>query len=132
MTDAKAQPPKKPEKKQAKLFYKLDEISRLAGLAAETIESWEEEFSFLQPGLTGTGKKIFRQKDLDIILRIKDLINLQGCTLAGAKRKIEEEFGLPPAASHPPHPDRMKKALWQVRDQLREISRTLDKRPKKI
>ena len=131
MTEAKIPNPKKSEKGQAKLFYKLDEVSRLANLDRGTIESWEEEFPFLQAGQTGSGKKIFRQKDLEIILRIKELIDRHGFTLAGAKRKIEEEFGLQPAASSL-HPDRLKKALWQVRTDLQEISRTLEKRPKKV
>ncbi|MCX6577593.1 MAG: MerR family transcriptional regulator [Candidatus Aminicenantes bacterium] len=131
MTEAKDPTPKKPEKSQAKLFYRLDEVSRLANLDAGTIEGWEEEFSFLQAGQTGSGKKIFRQRDLEIILRIKELIDRQGFTLAGAKRKIEEEFGLQPASTSF-HPDKLKKALWQVRTELQDISRTLEKRPKKV
>lgn len=131
MTEAKDPTPKNPEKAQAKLFYRLDEVSRLANLDAGTIETWEEEFPFLQAGQTGSGKKIFRQRDLEIILRIKELIDRQGFTLAGAKRKIEEEFGLQPASSTL-HPDRLKKALWQVRIELQEISRKLEKRPKKV
>jgi DNA-binding transcriptional MerR regulator len=131
MMEAKDPTPKKAEKGQAKLFYRLDEVSRLADLDPGTIESWEEEFPFLQAGQTGSGKKIFRQKDLEIILRIKELIDRQGFTLAGAKRKIEEEFGLQPAASTL-HPDKLKKALLQVRGELQEISRTLEKRPKKV
>ena len=131
MTEAKDPTPKKPEKSQAKLFYRLDEVSRLANLDAGTIEGWEEEFSFLQAGQTASGKKIFRQRDLEIILRIKELIDRQGFTLAGAKRKIEEEFGLQPVSTSF-HPDKLKKALWQVRGELQEITRTLEKRPKKV
>ena len=89
MTEAKDPTARKPGKAQAKLFYRLDEVSRLANLDAGTIEGWEEEFSFLQAGQTASGKKIFRQRDLEIILRIKELIDRQGFTLAGAKRKIE-------------------------------------------
>jgi len=133
MTEAKDPTARKPGKAQAKLFYRLDEVSRLANLDAGTIEAWEEEFPFLQAGQTGSGKKIFRQRDLEIILRIKELTYRQGFTLAGAKRKIEEEFGLQPAsASSTLHPDKLKKALWQVRGELQEITRTLEKRPKKV
>lgn len=119
-----------PDKAQARLFYRLDEVSRLAKLDPTIIENWEKEFPFIQPGQTGAGKKIFRQKDLDIILRIKELTDKQNFTLAGAKRKIEEEFGFAPA--QPLHPDKLRKALWQVRDQLHEIAQKLDKRSKKV
>jgi DNA-binding transcriptional MerR regulator len=108
-----------------KLAYNLDEVSRIAKLEPKLIDSWEKEFYFLNAGLTGTGKKIFRKKDLDIILRIKDLIESQGMTLAGAKRRIEQEFGMKSAA--PVHPDRLKKVLVQIREQLRDISSALDK-----
>ena len=111
--------------KTEKLAYNLDEISRIVKLAPNIIDSWEKEFYFLNAGLTGTGKKIFRKKDLDIILRIKELIEVEGLTVAGAKRKIEQEFGLKTAA--PVHPDRLKKILVQIRDQLQDISSTLDK-----
>lgn len=116
-------------KPQQKLFYKIEEVSRLAKLDKETIERWEKEFPFLQPGTTGSGQKIFRAKDVEMIQRIKALLDTKSVTLAGARRKIEEEFGLkpPPAV----HPDRLIKALWQVRDQLQDLAQTLEKRPKK-
>ncbi|MGB8951427.1 MAG: MerR family transcriptional regulator [Candidatus Aminicenantales bacterium] len=112
-------------KSAGKLVYKLEEISRLAKLDSKTIDAWEKEFPFLQPGQTAGGRKIFRQKDLDIILRIKELLDKEGCTLAGAKRRIEEEFGLKTPVTL--HPDKLKKALWQVREELQEIVQTLKK-----
>jgi DNA-binding transcriptional MerR regulator len=47
--------------KTQKLFFKIEEVSRLTRLDKATIESWEKEFPFLQPGLTGSGQKIFRK-----------------------------------------------------------------------
>jgi len=111
--------------KPDKLAYNLDEISRISKLDPKVINSWEKEFYFLNAGLTGTGKKIFRKKDLDIILRIKALIEADGLTLAGAKRRIEKEFGM--KSSSPVHPDRLKKTLVQIREQLRDISSDLDR-----
>jgi len=117
------------EKIPAKLIYRLEDISRLTGLDPATIESWEKEFPFLRAGLTGTGKKIFRQKDLDIILRAKELLHKQGFTLAGARRQIEEEFGTRQLSLIPA--DRLRKFLLQVRDELQEISRGLERTAKK-
>jgi DNA-binding transcriptional MerR regulator len=106
-----------------KLVYKLEEISRAARVTPRTIEAWEKEFYFIHAGVTATGERVFRKKDLDIIIRLKELIENQGLTLAGAKRRIEEEFSLktPQAV----HPDRLKKVLFQVREQLRELSSSL-------
>jgi len=116
-------------KPQQKLFYKIEEIIRLTKLDKATIESWEKEFPFLQPGLTGSGQKIFRAKDVEMIRRIKELLEENSVTLAGAKRRIEEEFGLKPPPSV--HPDRLVKSLRLVRNELRDITQTLEKPPKK-
>ncbi|MDD8027225.1 MAG: MerR family transcriptional regulator [Acidobacteriota bacterium] len=113
----------------SKLFYRLDEVSRLTKVEAATIEAWEKEFPFLQPGLTGSGQKIFRAKDVEIITRIKELLDGKNVTLAGAKRRIEEELGLRSAA--PIHPDRMRKTLLFIREELQEISAGLGAKPKK-
>ena len=116
--------PSKNAKEPNKLVYKLEEISRLSHLDPKVIESWEKEFYFLNAGETGSGAKIFRKKDLAIILRIKELLDKEGLTLAGAKRKIEEEFGI--KKSSLVHPDRLKKTLFRVREQLQDIISTLE------
>lgn len=108
-----------------KLAYRLDEISRITRLDPKIIDTWEKEFYFLHAGQTSSGHKIFRKKDLNIILRLKELLENQGLTLAGAKRKIEEEFGI--KKSVPVHPDRLKKILFQVREQLKELAASLEK-----
>lgn len=112
-----------------KLVYRLEEISRIAQLNPEVIEAWEKELYFLHAGETGSGDKIFRKKDLAIILRLKELLEKKRLTLAGAKRRIEEEFGIITPA--PVHPDRLKKVLYQVREQLQEIAISLGKDSKK-
>lgn len=113
------------DKIRDKLVYKLDEISRIAKLDPRTIDIWEKEFYFLNAGETAAGIKIFRKKDLAIILRLKELLEKEGFTLAGAKRKIEEEFGIKKTIHV--HPDRLKKTLSRVRQQLREIISSLEK-----
>jgi len=112
-----------------KLVYRLDEVSRIVQIDPKTIDSWEKEFPFIHAGQTGQGVKIFRHKDLQIILRLKELLVNHKLTLAGAKRRIEEEFGL--VGTEPIHPDRLKKVLFQVRDELQEISQSLGKKTKK-
>jgi len=117
--------PKTPEK----LVYSLEDVCRLARVEAQTIEAWEKELPFLRAGLTGAGKKVFRQKDLMIINRLKALLEKKSCTLAGAKRQVEEEFGLRTPSEV--HPDQLKRALLQVRDELQELILRLDKSLKK-
>ena len=119
----------KNEKIPEKLVYRMDEVSRIAQLDPHTIDGWEKEFPFIHAGQTSQGVKVFRQKDLRIILRLKELLVTHKLTLAGAKRRIEEEFGM--LGAEPLHPDKLKKALVRVRDELREISQSLEKKAKK-
>jgi DNA-binding transcriptional MerR regulator len=126
-----ASPPNliKDEKARTKLVYKLDEVSRMTGVDADTLTAWEEEFPFLSAGLTGSGEKFFRQQDVAIIGRIKELMATKTLTMAGVKRRIEDEFGL--ARSNPVHPEKLRKALSNVRDELQDIVTTLGDGPKK-
>ena len=107
-----------------KLVYKLEEVARLTQVDKTIIESWEKDLYFIQSGQTRSGNKIFRQKDLTIFLRLKELLEKEGLTLAGAKRQLEEELGIKKTAAI--HPDRMKKVLYNVREQLKDIASTLE------
>jgi DNA-binding transcriptional MerR regulator len=121
--------PVKDEKSGDKLIYKISEVSRMTQVDAETLESWESEFPFLMSGRTGSGQKFFRQQDVAIIRRIRELRDSKTLTMAGIKRRIEDEFGL--ARANPVHPEKMRKALHSVRDGLQEIVSSLDKGRKK-
>ncbi|MBN2207440.1 MAG: MerR family transcriptional regulator, partial [Candidatus Aminicenantes bacterium] len=111
----------------AKLVYSLDEVLRRTKLSPSVLESWEQEFPFLCAGRTAKGEKIFRAKDVAMIRRIQELVATRGLTLAGVRRRVEEEFGLrtPPAV----HPEKLRKVLTDVRDGLQEIAAGLKKRP---
>ncbi len=127
--ESKEQKPGKDQKAKAPLVYRFNEVSRIAELDPATLEAWEKEFPFLNAGRTGNGQKFFRQKDVDIILRIKALLASKKLTMAGIRRHIEEEFGLVPAT--PIHPEKLRKALYNVRDELRQIASSLDEKRKK-
>lgn len=116
--------PVKDEKAKAKLVFKLDEVVRLTGVDAATLAAWEEEFPFLSAGLTGSGEKFFRQQDVAIVARVKELMDSRTLTMAGIKRRIEDEFGL--SRSNPVHPERLRKTLNSVRDELQDIVLGLD------
>ncbi len=121
--------PVKDERVKTKLVYKIDEVSRLTGVDVATLSSWEEEFPFLSAGLTGSGEKFFREQDVAIIARVKELLASKTLTMAGIKRRIEDEFDLP--RTNPVHPERLRKTLNNVRDELQEIVSELDGGKKK-
>jgi DNA-binding transcriptional MerR regulator len=114
----------KDDASKAKLVYKLDEVCRLTGVDAATLAAWEEEFPFLSAGVTGNGEKYFRQQDVAIIARVKELTAAKSLTLAGIRRRIVDEFGL--SRSNPIPPEKLRRTLNNVRDELQDIVASLD------
>jgi DNA-binding transcriptional MerR regulator len=117
--DASRTKPSPDDRSKTKLVYKIDEVTRLTGVDAATLASWEDEFPFLSAGQTGNGEKFYRQQDVAIIARIKELAESKTLTVAGIKRRVEDEFGLARATSV--HPEKLRRALHDVRDELERI-----------
>jgi DNA-binding transcriptional MerR regulator len=117
--DASRTPTAKDDRAKSKLVYKIDEVSRLTGVDAATLAAWEDEFPFLSAGQTGSGEKFYRQQDVAIIARIRELAESKTLTVAGIKRRVEDEFGL--ARSTPVHPEKLRRTLHSVRDELEQI-----------
>ncbi|MBI5191483.1 MAG: MerR family transcriptional regulator [Nitrospirae bacterium] len=73
-----------------KLFYKIGEVSRLAGVEPYILRYWETEFPRLSPRKNKGGQRVYRQRDLDLVLTIKRMLHEEGYTIAGARKKLAE------------------------------------------
>jgi len=73
-----------------RLYYRIGEVSRLTGLKAHVLRYWESEFKVIKPYKGGSLQRLYRKKDLDLILKIKKLLYEDGFTIAGAKKKIRD------------------------------------------
>ena len=73
-----------------RLYYRIGEVSRVTGLKRHVIRYWESEFKVIKPHKGGSLQRLYRKKDLDLILKIKKLLYDEGFTIAGAKKKIRE------------------------------------------
>lgn len=71
-----------------KLFYRIGEMSRLTGLEPHVLRYWESEFPQISPDKGTSGQRLYTQKDLDTILRIKQLHYQEGYTISGARKKL--------------------------------------------
>src|SRR5438067_10429393 len=74
-----------------KLFFKIGEVCELVGVQAHVLRYWESEFPMLQPQKNRAGQRTYRRKDVEMALRIKELLYDEGFTIAGAKRKLANE-----------------------------------------
>lgn len=73
-----------------KLYFKIGEVSKLAEVAPHVLRYWESEFSTIKPKRAGSKQRLYRRKDVELILVIKNLLHSQGYTIAGAKKLISE------------------------------------------
>jgi DNA-binding transcriptional MerR regulator len=73
-----------------RLYYRIGEVSRITGLKAHVLRYWESEFKVIRPHKEGSLQRLYRRKDLDLILKIKKLLYEEGFTIAGAKKKIRD------------------------------------------
>ena len=76
-----------------KLYYSISEISKMAGIEPHVLRYWEDEFSLLRPEKGNAGRRMYRQKDLGTILRIKKLLYEDKYTIAGAKKVLRGSTG---------------------------------------
>ena len=70
----------------------------MADLAPYVLRYWETEFPPLAPNKSGGGQRLYSRREVDIILRIKQLLYTEGFTIAGAKKKLDAELASPPDA----------------------------------
>ena len=73
-----------------RLYYRIGEVSRITGLKPHVLRYWESEFKVIKPHKEGSFQRLYRRKDLDLILKIKKLLYEDGFTIAGAKKKIRD------------------------------------------
>src|ERR687883_67407 len=74
-----------------KLFFKIGEVCELVGVQAHVLRYWESEFPMLQPQKNRAGQRTYRRKDVEMALRIKELLYDEGFTIAGARRKLSSD-----------------------------------------
>jgi DNA-binding transcriptional MerR regulator len=122
--------------------FKIGEVCRKADVAPYVLRYWETEFPALSPGKTGGGQRLYSEREVDIILRIKQLLYSEGFTIAGAKKKLDlelaaeasgEAFATPEAPAPVQKRSRSKasngktKVLLDVKRELTEILDMLEK-----
>lgn len=78
-----------------KLYYKIGEVAKLTGIKPHVLRYWESEFGALRPSKSRSKQRLYRQKDIDRILFLKDLLYNQGYTIAGARKRLRGKAAEP-------------------------------------
>jgi DNA-binding transcriptional MerR regulator len=73
-----------------KLYYRIGEVSELVGVEPHVLRYWESEFRSIRPQKSPKGQRVYSRRDLEKLLRVKELLYTEGYTIAGAKRQLKE------------------------------------------
>lgn len=72
----------------AKLFFRIGEVAGLVGVEPHVLRYWEREFRSIRPTKSAKGQRVYSRKDVENLLRVRDLLYRDGFTIAGAKKKL--------------------------------------------
>jgi len=110
-----------------KLFFRIGEVSQIVGVEAYVLRYWESEFPGLSPRKSSTGQRMFRRKDVELLLRIKHLLYGQKFTIEGARKALQEKTkAAVRPATQPAQPSLFAPSpLPEIRRQVQEILQLL-------
>jgi DNA-binding transcriptional MerR regulator len=77
---------------EKRLYYKIGEACKALGIQPYVLRYWETEFPALAPSKSRSGQRVYSEKEMEVIRRIKELLYDEGYTIAGAKKKLEAEL----------------------------------------
>lgn len=104
----------------AKLYYRIGEVAGIVGVEPHVLRYWETEFRSVRPQKSAKGQRIYSRRDVETLLKVKDLLYAHRFTIAGARRKLREggvEPAAPEAASNE-EATRMRAALVELRSEI--------------
>ena len=96
-----------------RMFYRIKDVCSITGLKPHVLRYWEQEFKDIRPVKSSRGQRLYKKKDLDVILMIKKLLYEQRYTIDGAKKYMTSKKNM--------------FVLEQIRDELTEVIELLKK-----
>ena len=114
-----------------KLFFRIGEVSQLVGVEPYVLRYWESEFPGLSPKKSNTGQRMFRRKDVEMLLNIKELLYDKKFTIEGARKALKSGKDQVLAIAEPEVPARQEvlfaalDPLPGIRDELADILKLL-------
>ena len=87
-----------------KLFFRIGEVAGLVGVEPHVLRYWEREFRSIRPTKSAKGQRVYSRKDVENLLRVRDLLYRDGFTIAGAKKKLQRHDGAVEIEAAAPEP----------------------------
>jgi len=111
-----------------KLFFRIGEAAEIVGVEPHVLRYWETEFRAIRPEKSRRGQRVYSRRDVDLLLKVKDLLYGHKYTIAGAKKKLRADGVEPVDASDPAarQADQFRGALEALRDDLTSALAAID------
>src|SRR5512147_2467258 len=74
-----------------KLYYRIGEVADIIGVEPHVLRYWETEFRSIRPQKSRSGQRVYSRRDVDKLIKVRDLLYSQGFTIAGARKKLQQE-----------------------------------------
>lgn len=101
-----------------KIYFRIGEVSAAVGVPASVLRFWESEFHQIRPKRTSSGQRLYRKKDIELIVKIKDLLYNKKYTIPGAKGYFRAHAEAPDGPSPQSLLDEIRSELQSLRDFL--------------
>lgn len=110
-----------------KLYFKIGEVARLADVPPHVLRYWESEFHAIRPKRASSRQRLFRHADVELILKLKELLHEQGYTIAGARKYLADHVGLTDAEHEqlPVTSPEISHTLGRIKEELHDLQRML-------
>ncbi|HEV8341823.1 MAG TPA: MerR family transcriptional regulator [Candidatus Binatia bacterium] len=115
-------PPRLPDK----LYFKIGEVSRILGVEPYVLRFWETEFDTLKPGKAPSRHRLYKKRDVELLLEIKRLLYAEGFTIEGARKRLRDnrreernQLKLPLSES------KFRSALIKIKKDLQSLQKML-------
>ena len=112
-----------------RLYFKIGDVAHICGLETYVLRFWESQFPQLKPNKSGTGQRLYRRRDVEMVLEIKRLVHEEGYTIPGARQVLEQasprrnpQTALPLSNDRTERRDKLAVMVGQARAELREIA----------
>lgn len=109
------------ESRTTKLYFRIGEVAKRVGVEPHVLRYWETEFRSIRPQKSAKGQRIYSRRDVETLLKVRELLYEQGYTIAGARKKLREG-GIEPREPGDPalvQAEKMRKALLELREEVR-------------
>src|SRR5580693_9742189 len=82
-----------------KLYFRIGEVASLVGVEPHVLRYWEREFRSIRPTKSAKGQRVYSRRDVENLMRVRDLLYADGFTIAGAKKKLQRSGTEPDAVA---------------------------------